>query len=162
MPLEVAEGSITLDFAKKVAGGALAEDVEGDTKNVDVTDDSGSFYHIDLEVLATSEVTLATKTLVFDATSLAFAAGFACISGETPQLKLRLYMGGVLMQETVILDDDDTMNHVLRDFKALSGSQACALVIYNTDGSGRWYLFTGNTGYSERAVAIAVGSVKLA
>lgn len=142
--------------------GALAEDVEGDTVCV-VTElnTAAGLYSVFNQDINT-EYILATKTLNFNASSLAFAAGFSNFSCAMPAAnfhKLRLYMGGVQMQESAFITLA-TLNYVLRDFKAMVGIQECKIVI-------RWYvafesvMFYGKSIASQYVGAIAVGSVKL-
>lgn len=165
MPLDVTKGSISLDYAEKVAAGALAEDVEGDTKGtVTMTGSSTLWQYSGWSMPALGEIVLVSKTLTFDANSLAFCAAFACVREQVstrPQF-LRLYMGGVLMQE-IAVDHNSSLNYLLRDFKAMSGEQTCELKDYNDwDGVGNFLECYGYDVDSETPVAIAVGSVKLA
>jgi len=165
MPLEFPKGSITLDFAKKAVPSILAEDVEGSNYSTVVTA-SAAFAGYYNEILITNgvDLTLATKTLNFDANSLAFAAGFAsaCEYAATSDIVLHLYMGGVLMQTSAELPLRPHMqNFVLRDFKALSGNQECKLTAYQLTGSDTSIRFYLGDATSQDTAAIAVGSVKL-
>lgn len=162
MPLDFTKGSVSQDFAEKVTPGALAEDVEGDTLSAIATDaDTGNDDHIKSNVAADAELSLALKNLNFDASSIAFSAGFACAAGNAGNIfKLRLYMGGLQMQESAFLENQSpALTYVLRDFKALSGSQNCELKAHNSSGGFvTLWLYGGN---GPVAAAIAVGSVKL-
>jgi len=166
MPLDFTKGSISSDYAEKVTPGTLAEDVEGDATNTNLVNTSGTHYHRLDSIDSEAELTLATKTLAFDANSLAFAAAFAHAGASiaTPQrILLRLYMGGVLMQASASLPQmDDTTNVVLRDFKALSGNQTCILKAYNPAAGAENIFFVAGEDSCPCAAAIAVGSVKLA
>lgn len=162
--VEVAKvNSVAIDDIAKICGmdvpaGALAEDVEGDTKSALNMPNSvmvSRFYRY--IVPAGSEISLASKVLTFDANSLAFAAGFVCGKPATAT-KLRLYMGGLLMQECG--GGGYTKNYVLRDFKALSDSQTCELKAYATGVAD--LKFFGDNSADECGMSIAVGSVKLA
>lgn len=137
-----------------VVEGALAEDVEGSEVSTAATtialtgQQSGSHG---------AEVVLASKTLTFEADSLAFAAGFTN-SNLTTTIYLRLYMGGVLMGSVVGTSGTHSLNYVVRDFKALSGEQTCEVRVDPEAGTFR---FAGRTSASHYPGAIAVGSVKL-
>jgi len=163
MPLEFPKGSVTLDFAKRAVGGALAEDVEGDTPSAEMlqTDNAAGYYR---QInLGAAEVTIVTKTLNFNAASLAFAAAFASLKemNSADNITLRLYMGGVLMQTSAELDANKPINYVLRDFKALVGNQECKLTAISAVAGStyRFYGFPAIT--SPCQAAISVGSVKL-
>lgn len=150
MPLEPTKGSITLDVAKTVTGGALAEDVEGDDSCTINPTFSEEFRRIEI----VANTTLATKTLTFDGNSIAFAAGFG--NGYQSDGGLKLYMGGVLLQTSAnFAAGSDSYTRVVRDFKVLSGSQTCS--IKNADD----LRMLGASLGSEVPAAIAVGSVKL-
>lgn len=170
MPLDFVKGSKNLDYAEKVAGGALAEDVEGDTKfsgygdgfAANVTYDSSTIncpYNVD--------TTVVSKTLTFDANSLAFATAFInCWATGRPlyRIKLRLFMGGLLMQESESLPSDEyELNYLFRDFKALIGDQTCILAGRGLDSGGTPTLKAacGQWSSADFAAAIAIGSVKL-
>lgn len=140
-----------------VVEGTLAEDVEGDDVDTTVTNSSISAYKRVYAMTGGEEITLATKTLTFDANSLAFAAAFANAVGAL--ISLRLYMGGVLMGTSANFGGTDTANRVVRDFKVLSGNLSCEARLYST-GVSTAELF-GKTSISECPAAIAVGSVKL-
>lgn len=163
MPTDFTKSSITTDFAKTVAGGALAEDVEGDAIYANTTPSSGTYYKQSVNCANGAEVTLATVNLVFDATSLAFAAGFiSASSGGGNSHRLRLYMGGVLMQSGVFLPTfDHSLTSAVRDFKALAGAQACVLTSYNDSVGWSFLYFYGGDSTSQCPAALAVGSVKL-
>ncbi len=140
----------------------LAEDIEGYGVCASLVDTSGTFYCYAWIASGYQEITLATKTQTYGATSLAFAAGFACIGGR-PEFVLRLYMGGVLLQsEATGPYDNVARNHVLKDFKSLSGSQECKLTLYNNASASNsatcFYNYNATGAY---AAAIAAGSVKL-
>lgn len=160
MPVEFPKGSITMDFAKGVTPGTLAEDVEGDAVYTEEMDDSNTFFTKEKLLAAGLRLSLASKDLTFDANSLAFAAAFACLEAGSTN-KLELYMGGLLMQTMDVLSNDDSLNHVLRDFKALSGIQTCELKWYNSAGTAGHIDFYGYSISSECPAAIAVGSIKL-
>jgi hypothetical protein len=145
--------------------GTLAEDVEGDAPCVLTTNNGANqatrgYTNIN----GGAELTLATKNLNFNVISLAFAAGFAqCSFQPTFIAKARLYMGGVLMQESANLPDlAASANIILRDFKALAGAQDCILKIHNEDADSRGcFFYSGNDALSAYGAGIAIGSVKL-
>ena len=162
MPLEFPKGSITLDFAKKVAPGSLAEDVEGDNTSATNCDSTGTYGNKFLSIVDGADLTMATKTLNFDANSLAFAVGCVnCNASSADALKLRLFMGGVQMQETGFIPDAVTRNDLCRDFKALSGAQTCYISIHNSFGSAVSARFYSMNTISKIPAMIGVGSVKL-
>lgn len=166
MPEVAKVNSLAIDDIAKIMGmdvptGALAEDVEGDNVNSNTMTLSGGYYRSD-NIEVGGDLTLATKTLTFASNSLTFAAGFAsCTDQYGTALKLRLFMGGVQMQESAYLSGAASLNYVLRDFKALSGSQTCYLSAHNYYTSARGIYFYGWTANSECPAGIAVGSVKL-
>lgn len=140
---------------------SLAEDVEGDTLSAVTTNVEFSLWQNQLPLDSEEELSLVSKTLGFDASSLAFAAAFCNGKSSTSNLFLRLYMGGVLMQTSVAMDTGKSLNYCLRDFKALSGDQTCELKVYNGHGVGNDLWQFGRTTASQCPTAIAVGSVKL-
>ncbi|MDP2873517.1 MAG: hypothetical protein Q8P31_13420 [Bacillota bacterium] len=163
---KIQTGQTIFGVAGTLSPGTLAEDVEGDTLSVALTNTStGAFYRSRTYLAAGAEADIVAKTLLFNATSLAFAVAFAGAMGENADadnLVLRLYMDGVLMQtsaELPIINNTDTL--VVRDFKALSGNKVCKLAVYSGGGAEGSYFFFGGSDTSKWAAAIAVGSVKL-
>ena len=148
----IADGVTIFGKLGTLAAGALAEDVEGSDPCTRVTFANSGTYWRDT---VAPNTTVATKTLTFAAGSIAFAAGF--MNGHNGGGKLRLYMGGVLMQTSAIFHGTDSRNIVLHDFKALSGVQTC----YINTSVGVIYSY-GKTTSSHVPAGIAVGSVKLA
>lgn len=126
---------------------SLAEDVEGDAYDTAYT------TTLEDEGASKSKVASVSKVLTFDATSLAFCVGF--INAVVPSGTIRLYMGGVEMQSVGTRHASYVRNYVLRDFKALSGSQTCTI-----DSSASIEFF-GQEDHGECAAGIGVGSVKL-
>lgn len=160
MPLDYTEGSISLDFAEKVAaGGALAEDIVGEAKSaLAVNTASAGFQHRQITVTAGADLDVATKTLLFDANSMAVAVGSVGWSVGAGTCKLRLYMGGVQVAESGFLASGDLVNVVAT--RALSGNQVCKIALHNYDGSDDvWYTFSTATGGDVFAI-IGVGSIK--
>jgi len=142
---------------------ALAEDVEGETEGGFTASGSGTYYREGVSVANESEAVLLTKNLTFDAASIAFAVAFAhCACEVANKVKLRLYMGGTLMQTSGYVPvSPASANITLRDFRVLSGSQDCELRAYNEDVATRNLYFYSGGASSPRAMMIAVGSVKL-
>lgn len=148
--------------AGTVTPGTLAEDVEGDTPSAVVMNGASASGKEGIWNIGNAEVTLVTKTLNFNATSLAFATAFANVKevAATDDITLQLYMGGLLMQTSAELPSPPTLNFVLRDFKALAGAQECKLTALSVVAASK-IKFHGAEENSQQAVAIAVGSVKL-
>lgn len=149
---------VIFGFTGTVTEGALAEDVEGDQDFTTTTDTAQAAFKRTINLDADEELVIASKTLTFDASSLAFAVAYSCHAGFW--IDLRLYMGGVLMQTST--GNAVQLNMICRDFKALSGEQTCQAVVHNRDSGANDVLWHGKSSGAECPGMVAVGSVKLA
>ena len=128
----------------------LAEDVEGDG-DYDLNRGNNAAEYWKRAVA--SGISLASVVLTFAAGSLAFAGGYANGWGSGA---LELYMGGVLMQTSTAFSISYNYNRVVRDVKALSGSQTCEI---KNDATLNMLSKEGTSG--TLPAAIAVGSVRI-
>jgi hypothetical protein len=148
----------------KVAGGTLAEDTESDVPKTQAQNSSfsGTVYYYAETIAGGGDVTLDTVDVTYAAGALVHCAVFSGVdSYASDVIKLRLFMGGVQMQESAYINSNST--RILRDFKVMSGLQTCSQVLHNYSASGQEYY--GNTRYASgncRLSGIAVGSSKLA
>lgn len=162
MPLDVTKGSITLDYAEKVAAGALAEDVVGASAQSNCT--IANFYGRVANVGPGSYASIANKSLTYDAASMTVAVGSASIRSAVvdESMKLRLYMDGVQMAESGWYDNALGITYVLVATKALSGSKTCEIRVWNYDvGAQDAYIGGGYGSGSKDTAIIGVGSIKL-
>lgn len=161
MPLDVTKGSITLDYAEKVAA-TLAEDIVGSAGNTRTSSSTGTSYQQD-NIVAGAENPCGAKTQIYDANSMAVATGFISARAATADtLKFRLYMDGVLTAESAYVPTSGT-NVILVGTRALSGSKACEVKLRNCDTVGR-YSYIPSAEYSTGgllASGIGIGSIKL-
>ena len=157
----IATGEVIFGITGEAAGGTQAEDTTGEDStatNADATDTAG--YNA-IAIAGTTEVTLATKTLTYDADSITVAVGFAAgLSSDLNKMKLRLYLGGTLVTTSGYIPTTiDTM--IIVGTRALSGSQECKIVCYNEDSSEHTlYAYSEDSG-SVLPFGIGCGSIKL-
>lgn len=160
--------SITTQIATHAAIAAahhehtLAEDmVDSAVSALDGTDSGVITMHRRvIDVPGESDVDLATVTPTFAAISFGVAVAVVqCYAVEAGgHLKLRLYMDGVMVDESVALVTGTT--YVLVGTKALSGAKECKVAVHNSDTSSRYIHFGClDSQPTKIAAGIGVGSI---
>lgn len=143
----------------------LVEDTKGGDKTPLVSDGTANQGLRTQSVTAGNDVDLASKTLTFDANSMAVAVGFThAAPAAANRLKLRMYMGGTQAAESAYLSTSNTETwHYVIGTRALSGSQICQLSVhcYTADTSISLYGGFNASGYAITGTFIGVGSIKL-
>ncbi len=139
-------------------GPALADDILGSTVSAVLADQTGGYSGY-TPITATTEVTLASKTQSYDASSLAVGVAAGNFRATDSNIKIRLVMDGVQVAEgAYVMNAGD--KHVVMATRALSGSVACSIRAYNYGGSAYNCLQAGTVNGGEASGVIAVGSVK--
>lgn len=138
-----------------------AEDTSGSTVSAIQTSATGGWKKSQAVGAGADIDPIATKTLTFDANSLAFAAGFIYGNAtEANTFKARLYMDGVLEAESGFLPLTGVSTWVI-GFKALSGAgKICKITVHNYGGASDIRMYGGGATGLPIAGGIAVGSVK--
>ena len=153
---------IVINGIKQTAGGTLAEDVDGNAGGTAVADSTATLGYNSIDIAATTEHTLVTKTLTFDANSMQVIVGFASLyASDLNQLRLRLYADGVKVVEGDLITNMTLENHVLVGYSELAGAKACELRIYNIDSSGHSYTAATTDTALVLPFAIGIGSIKI-
>lgn len=151
-------------FVGTAVGGALSQDIVGSAVNADNCAGASNLYN-STSIPASSDFTYATLAQVYDAASMAVAAGFGASEALTVNtLKMRVYMDGVQVAESAYIPTTSPAAIVVIGTKALSGNKTCYVAIHNYDaGSARNIITAGgaSSGVSVIGAAIGCGSIKL-
>ncbi len=144
----------------------LAEDIVGSSGSIDTSTLSSGGAVKQIGIGAGGDYACATKTQSYDAASLAVAVGFINQkNGASGQLKLRLYMDGVLVSESAFFTGGNVAETIiLVGTRALSGSKICKIDVHNySGGNNNLSIPCAYTGIGEPvATGIGIGSIKLA
>lgn len=163
---DLAVGNIKKDvviFGKTgtVEEGALAEDILGEASTAEIATSSSGWFNT-YNITTVTEVTLATKTQAYDASSLAVGVAWGNLGfAQANAAKVRLYMEGVLVAESAFIPIGP-VNYAVLGTRALSGSQTCSIRVYNSFGATKALWLGGVWEDGAAAAGIAVGSIKLA
>jgi len=161
---DLASGNIKKDvviFGKTgTLKNSLAEDTLADASTATTGNTSSGYYGF-VNISLDDDITLATVTPTFDASSLAVAIGFAAgLAGVADRIKLRLYMGGVQVTESGYVSNSYA-NNIISGTRALSGAQVCHLTMYCYHALGSHLKGYTTLNTTVLPWSIGVGSVKL-
>lgn len=159
-PTEVVIGSGAGEVAEGDHSHALSEDVVGYAKSTLTCTSATGMFMGNHNIAASSDLDIATKTLDYAAGSLTVATGLLSGVGLGPNLKLRLYMGGVQVAESGILSSGWAV-YLLVATRALSGSQECKIAVHNYDVIQKAYRLIAFSNNGTGAAGIGVGSVTI-
>ncbi len=158
----IKNGVTIFGFLGTAGGGTLSQDIVGTAQSGLTSANSAvTFWHYTQSVNAGASVTLSTLTQAYDAHSMAVGIGI-CLGYDSPDsCYLRLFMGGVQVATSPTLNT--TYDTRVIGTRALSGSQACYVDIYNGGGSASTIRLPGGVWGSGQPSGgnICVGSIKV-
>ncbi len=139
---------------------SLVEDLVDEAVSA-FTQTGGGGFRREVIIVSGGDYTLATMTPTFAADSLAVGVGCAsCRGNATTTFKLRLYMGGVQVAESVYFVMSPGAFFILVATRALSGAQEIKVEAHNYAGGSVQAGFACQDGGGAIGGGVAVGSIK--
>ncbi len=161
-PANIKQGVTIFGKLGTLVGGPLSEDVTGENGCTIAPGGGSGWYYMETGPPSGGDLELASKALTFNANSMAVGgAYFYGLADYSNSVKLRLYMGGVQVAESIYIPPE-VDNVVTTGTRALSGLQTCKAALHGYGVEFQTGCKSGADSTSRNfSGAVSVGSIKL-